>query len=166
MICRSQKNAARGHNVNIIETGIWSKSSPNNPFGSFSTLRSFTGAVLPTEASERHTTPGGTQPSHDVVSYVVDLSLVLLELEKSGAPLPRCFILCTAAIYVSSNNRAASLVNFHGQKSRWPALMKSPKIHRVLVYTDREGIPWWLTYCTYVTDAVVGLRRASKNKEM
>ena len=41
--------------------------------------------------------------------------------------------------------------------------MKSPKIHHVLVYTDKEGIPgWW----TFVAGAAIGLRRASKNKEM
>ena len=31
--------------------------------------------MLPTEASKRHTTPGRTQPSHDIV-YVVGLALV------------------------------------------------------------------------------------------
>ena len=44
------------------------------------------------------TTPGGTQSSHDIVSRVRGLAFVLLELEKSGAPLPRSFILCTAAV--------------------------------------------------------------------
>ena len=52
---------------NLIETEIWSKLAPHNPTGSFSTLRSFTRAVLPTEASKCHTTPEGTQPSHDAV---------------------------------------------------------------------------------------------------
>ena len=51
-------------------------------------LRSFAGGVLPTEASKGHTTPGRTQPSHDIVSYVIGLALVLLELEKSDALLP------------------------------------------------------------------------------
>ena len=43
-----------------------------------------------------HNTPGRTQPSHDTVSYVDGLALVLLELEKSGAPLPCNCTLCTA----------------------------------------------------------------------
>ena len=41
-----------GITPNIIETGIWFQSAPNNLFGSFSTLRPFTGAVLPTKASK------------------------------------------------------------------------------------------------------------------
>ena len=57
-----------GITSNVIETEIWLKSAPNNYFGSLSTMRSFTGAVLPSEASKSHTTPGGTQPSHDIVS--------------------------------------------------------------------------------------------------
>ena len=32
------------------------------------------------------------------------------------------------------------------QSSGGKTLMKSPKIHRVLVYTDKEGIPGWWTY--------------------
>ena len=43
--------------------------------------------------------------------------------------------------------------------------MKSPKIHRVLVYTDKEYsrvVDLWI----HVADAAIGLRRASKNKEM
>ena len=44
--------------------------------------------------------------------------------------------------------------------------MKSPKIHPVLVYTDKEGIPGWWTLLINVADAAIGLRRASKNKEM
>ena len=40
------------YNVTLLKTGIWSKSALHNPSGSFSTQRSFTGAVLPTEASK------------------------------------------------------------------------------------------------------------------
>ena len=87
-IAHKTKNAVRAITSSIIETGIWSKSAPQTPFGSFNTLRSFTGAVLPTEAAKGHTTPGRTQRSHDIVSYIVGLALVLLELEKSDAPLP------------------------------------------------------------------------------
>ena len=48
--CPQTKNPVRTTTSNITETGIWPKSAPQNPFGSFNTLRSFTGAVLPTEA--------------------------------------------------------------------------------------------------------------------
>ena len=41
-----------GLTSNIIETGIWSKSAPDDPVGPFSTLPSFTDAVLPGEASK------------------------------------------------------------------------------------------------------------------
>ena len=51
-IAHKTKNAVRTITSNIIETGIWSKSAPQIPFGSFNTLRSFTGAVLPAEASK------------------------------------------------------------------------------------------------------------------
>ena len=74
-IAHKKKSAVRTTTSNIIETGIWSMSAPQNPFGSFNTLRSFTGAVLPIEASKWLTTPGGTQPSHDIVSYVIGLAL-------------------------------------------------------------------------------------------
>ena len=36
--------------------------------------------------------------------------------------------------------------------------MGSPKIHRVLVYTDKKGIPGWWTSIS-VADAAIGLRR-------
>ena len=39
--------AVRTITPNIIETGIWSKSAPQTPVGSFNTLRSVTGAVPP-----------------------------------------------------------------------------------------------------------------------
>ena len=64
-----------------IETGRWSKSAPHNPFESFSTLHSFAGTVLPTEASDWHTTLGWSQPSHYIVWSVVGLAFVLLEWE-------------------------------------------------------------------------------------
>ena len=51
-IVHKTKNAVRTITSNINKTGIWSKSVPQTPFGSFNTLRSFTGAVLPTEASK------------------------------------------------------------------------------------------------------------------
>ena len=38
--------------------------------------------------------------------------------------------------------------------------MKSPKIHPVLVYTGREGIPGWWTRGLHVTDAAIGLTSA------
>ena len=46
------KNALQTTTLDMIEIGIWSKPAPQNPFGSFSTLRSFTGAVLRAEASK------------------------------------------------------------------------------------------------------------------
>ena len=42
--------------------------------------------------------PEELKPTNDIVSYAVDLALVLLGLEKSGAPLPCDFILGTAAL--------------------------------------------------------------------
>ena len=51
-IAHKTKNAVRTITSNIIETGILSKSVPQTPFGSFNNLSSFTGAVLPTEASK------------------------------------------------------------------------------------------------------------------
>ena len=85
--CPQKKSAVRTitYRCKIIESGIWSKWDPHNLFELFSTLRSFAGAVLPTEAFKWHTTPGGTQPSHDIVPNVVGLALVLLELDKSSA---------------------------------------------------------------------------------
>ena len=68
LYCPQNKNAGRTIPSNTIETGIWSKSAPHNQFVSFSNLRSFTSAVPTTDASKRQTTPGGTQPSHDIVS--------------------------------------------------------------------------------------------------
>ena len=58
------------------------------------------------------------------------------------------------------------VMQFSRQKSRRLTLIKSLKIHRVLVYTDTEGISGWWTYGFYVADAAIGLRLASKNKEM
>ena len=51
-IAHKTENAVRTITSNIIETRIWSKSAPQNPFGSVNTLRSFTAAALPTEASK------------------------------------------------------------------------------------------------------------------
>ena len=51
-IAHKTKNDVRAITPNIIETGILSNSAPQNLFGSFNTLRSFTGVVLPTEASK------------------------------------------------------------------------------------------------------------------
>ena len=87
-IAHKTKNAVRTITSNITETGIWSKSAPQIPLGGSTPLRSFTGGVLPTDASKGHTTPGRTQSSHNIVPIQVGLALVLLELEKSGAPLP------------------------------------------------------------------------------
>ena len=45
--------------------------------------------------------------------------------------------------------------------------MKSPKIHRVLVYTDREYLySRVMDSRIHVTDAKFGLKHASKTKEM
>ena len=45
--------------------------------------------------------------------------------------------------------------------------MKSPKIHHVLVYTEKEGIPGCVVdFSIHVAGAAIGLRPASKNKEM
>ena len=44
--------------------------------------------------------------------------------------------------------------------------MKSPEIDRVFVYTDREGKYYRVVDLgIHVTDAAIGLRRASKIKE-
>ena len=51
-IAHQIKSAVRTITSIIIETGIWSESAAQNPLGSFNTLRSFTGTVLPTEASK------------------------------------------------------------------------------------------------------------------
>ena len=63
-------------------------------------------------------------------------------------------IRCTAAMQlylchhrsVSSSIRVARLGNFHGKSRGGKTLMISPNIHRVLVDTDREGVPGWWTY--------------------
>ena len=100
---------------NISETAGFGQNRPlKDPLGRPTPLHYFAGGVLLTEASEGHTTPVRTQPSPDIVSYVVGLALVLLELEKSGPPLPFNFIrsppLCGFCI------RAARLGNFHGKR--------------------------------------------------
>ena len=82
----------------VLKPGFGQNLPLKFPLGRSTPLRYVTGAVLPTEASKGHTTPGRTQPSHDIVSYVVGLALVLLEKEKSGAPLPCSYILFTAAL--------------------------------------------------------------------
>ena len=87
------------------------------PLGRLTPLRSFTGGVLPTEASKGHTTPGRTQPSHDIVSYVVGLALVLLELEKSDAPLP-CNCILVPPLCELQHSRS-QIRQFSRQKSRW-----------------------------------------------
>ena len=58
-----QNEKVRTITSSIIETEIWWKSAPNNPFGSFSTLRSFTGAVIPTKASKWHDGRGNSTKS-------------------------------------------------------------------------------------------------------
>ena len=110
------KNAGRIMS-NIVETGIWSKSAPQIPFWSFNTSAVFAGGVLPTKASRGHTTPGRTQPSHDIVSYVVGLALVLLELEKSGATLP-CDCILAPPLRELQHSRS-QIRQFLRQKSRW-----------------------------------------------
>ena len=82
----------------LLKPGFGQNRPLKFPSGRSTPLRSFASGVLPTEASKGHTTLGRTQPSHDTVSYVVGLALVLLELEKSGAPLPCDCMLCTAAL--------------------------------------------------------------------
>ena len=72
----------------LLKPGFGQNRPLKFPLGRSTPLRSFAGGVLPTEASKGHTTPGRTQPSHDIVSCVIGLALVLLELEKSDAPLP------------------------------------------------------------------------------
>ena len=74
------------------------------PLGRSTPLRSFAGGVLTTEASKGHTTPGRTQPDHDIVSYVVGLTLVLLNWRN---PVHRCHaIISLHRRFVSSNIRA------------------------------------------------------------
>ena len=116
-IAHETKNAVQTIASNIIETRIWSKSAPQTPFGSFNTLRSITGGVLPTEASKGHTTPGRTRASHDIVSYLVGLALVLLELEKSVAPLP-CNCVLAPRLCELQHSRS-QMRQFSRQKSRW-----------------------------------------------
>ena len=80
----------------LLKPGFGQNRPLKFPSGRSTPLRSFASGVLPTEASKGHTTLGRTQPSHDTVSYVVGLALVVLDLEKSGASLPRSFILYAA----------------------------------------------------------------------
>ena len=117
LLCVAHKteNAVRTITSNIIETGIWLKSTPNNPFVSFSTLRSFAGGVLPTEASKwHHAWRNSTKPLYSLIC------------SWCGPCLARVGeIRCTADMQlyplhrrsVSSSIRAARLGNFHG-KSR------------------------------------------------
>ena len=70
----------------LLKPGFGQNRPLKFPLGRSTPVRSFAGGVLPTEASKGHTTPGRTQPSHDMISYVVGLAPVLLELDKSGAP--------------------------------------------------------------------------------
>ena len=102
----------------LLKPGFWSKSAPQIPFqGSSTPLRSFVGGVLPIEAFKGHTTPGRTQPSHDVGSYVVGLALVLLELEKSDAPRP-CNCILVPPLCELQHSRS-QIRQFSRQKSRW-----------------------------------------------
>ena len=88
--------------------------------------------MLATESSKCHTTPGGTQPSHDIVG----LALVLLDLEKSGMPTPCNYLLCRS---VSSSTRAARLGIF--DQIRGGKLECIRLGFRVLVFSDDERIP-------------------------
>ena len=100
--CPQNKKCRTGYNVKYFEVLLKPAFGQNRPLkfplGRSTPLRSFAGGVLPAKASKGHTTPGRTQPSHDMVSYVVGLAVVLLELEKSGALLPCNCILCTAVL--------------------------------------------------------------------
>ena len=157
----TKTNAVRSITSNTVETGIWSTSAPNNPFGSFSTL--LTGAVLPTKASNWHTTPGGTQPSHNIVSC----SWFGRCLGRIGE------IRCTAATQfyllhrrsVSSINRAARLGKFHG-KSRGGIRYLNCLRFTVSSCVQTGKVSRVVDFFIHVTDAAIGLRRASKLKEM
>ena len=98
-IAHETKNAVWTITSNVFETGILSESAPQN---SLSLDRSALCATLLTPCSPlkppNDTTPGQTQPSHGIVSYVVGLALVLLELEKSGASQPCDCMRCAAAL--------------------------------------------------------------------
>ena len=51
-IAHKKQNVVQTITSNMIETGIWSESVHQDRFGSFNTLRPFTGAVPPTETSK------------------------------------------------------------------------------------------------------------------
>ena len=73
--------------------------------------------------------------------YVLASTLVSLELEKSGAPRPRSYIYFAPPLCELQQSRSQVRQQCLRQSSGGKTLMKSPKIHRVLVYTDKEGIP-------------------------
>ena len=97
--CPQNKKVRYGlYRQTVLKPGFGQNRPLKFPLGRSTPLRSFAGGVLPTEASKGHAKLGRTQPSHAIVSYVVGLALALLELEKSGAPLPCNCILCTAVL--------------------------------------------------------------------
>ena len=63
----------------LLKPGFGQSQTLKFLLGRSTPLRSFAGGVLSTEASKGHNTPGRTQLSHDIVSYLVGLALVLLQ---------------------------------------------------------------------------------------
>ena len=78
----------------------------------------------------------------------------------------RCHAIVPLAPPLCELQHSRSLVRqFLRQTSRWKMLMKSPKIHRVLVYTDEGGILGWWTYGFMSPTPQSAWRRALKNIE-
>ena len=104
-----QTNAVRTITSNIIETGIWSKSAPQNPFviqhsAFFHWRRAPHRGLQMTHHARRNSTKS---------LYSLKCSWFGPCLAKIGEMRCTAAILCTA-YFVSSSIRAARLGNFHG----------------------------------------------------
>ena len=109
--------------ANVIETESWSNPTPHHSFGSFTTLRSFAGAVLYIHKST---------PRPAVNQVAIQYSMICTWFGLCRARIGE--IRCTAATqfhplrsrYVSSSNRSTSLGNVYGHRQGENTLTKSP----------------------------------------
>ena len=144
-IAHKTKNAVRTITSNIIETGILSKSVPQIPLGR-STLCAL--SLAPCSPLK----PPNDTPRPEELNQVMMQSRLQLVWPSSWQnwrnPVHRCHAIISFAppLCELQQHSHSQVRQFSLQKSRWQTLMKSPKIHRVLVYTDKEGIPGWWSY--------------------
>ena len=145
---------------------MWKPGFVQNQPPQVSTLRSFSCAVLHTEASKRDTTPGGTQPGHD--KGLICMSLVARSWKLRCTAPTQCYLLeryPSQRRSVSSSIRADMLGNFRVKNRSGEHWWKTQKSY-ARVY--RQGRKFFMVMDSeiYVTDAAVGLRHASKKQRI